>query len=127
TLMGVGGFMAAGMILPMTRFAIDPLLKETSAEGFTKIDLSMDDLTDEPQKTQFKVKDIEDAWYEFDQPKSAYVFKTDDNDVLALSPICTHLGCTVTWSGEPPHPNEFYCPCHGSRFTKKGVAVAGLP
>lgn len=26
TLLGVGGFMAAGLVLPMARFAIDPLL-----------------------------------------------------------------------------------------------------
>lgn len=127
TLMGTGGFLAAGLVLPMARFAIDPLLEETSAAGFTKIKMKVDDLTDEPQKEQFTVKDVKDAWYTSDQDKTAFVFKTGKGDVLALSPICTHLGCTVAWSPDPPHPNEFHCPCHGSRFTKKGVAIKGLP
>ncbi len=31
TLTGVGGFMAAGMIMPMARFALDPALKAGAA------------------------------------------------------------------------------------------------
>lgn len=127
TLMGTGGFLAAGLVLPMARFAIDPLLEETSAAGFTKIDKKVDDLTKEPQKVPFTVKDVQDAWYTSDKDKNAFVFKTDDGDVMALSPVCTHLGCNVSWAPDPPHPNEFHCPCHGSRFTKTGVAIAGLP
>src|SRR5699024_2595717 len=108
TLLGVGGFMAAGLVLPMARFAIDPLLQDhTTAGGFTKIDLKEKDLTNEPQKASFTVKDVKDGWYKFDEDKTAYVFKTEDGEILALSPICTHLGCTVSWSPEPPHTAEF--------------------
>ena len=32
TLTGVGGFMAAGMLMPMVRFAIDPALAAIKAE-----------------------------------------------------------------------------------------------
>ena len=31
TLTGVGGFMAAGMMMPMLRFAVDPVLKPKAA------------------------------------------------------------------------------------------------
>ena len=34
TLTGVGGFMAAGMLMPMVRFAVDPVLKLKKAGGF---------------------------------------------------------------------------------------------
>ncbi|HEX7066549.1 MAG TPA: ubiquinol-cytochrome c reductase iron-sulfur subunit [Bacillales bacterium] len=128
TLTGVGGFMAATMTLPMVRFAIDPLLKEDKGKDkFTKIDLKVSDLTTEPQEVKFTVQDIKDGWYKFDQKKEAFVFKTDDGEIIALSPVCTHLGCLVHWSPEPPYPNRFQCPCHGSRFTKTGVNIAGLP
>ena len=34
TLTGVGGFMAAGMLMPMVRFAIDPVLKHSGSRRF---------------------------------------------------------------------------------------------
>ena len=34
TLTGVGGFMAAGMMLPMLRFAVDPVLRPQAAGDF---------------------------------------------------------------------------------------------
>ena len=34
TLMGVGGFMASGMLMPMVRFAIDPVLQKKDGWRF---------------------------------------------------------------------------------------------
>ncbi len=34
TLTGVGGFMAAGILMPMTRFALDPGVKKRSGNGY---------------------------------------------------------------------------------------------
>ncbi len=50
------------------------------------------------------------------------VFRTGDNTYMALSKVCTHNQCTVTYShtdGDVP------CPCHGSRFTTAGVVTSG--
>jgi cytochrome b6-f complex iron-sulfur subunit len=44
----------------------------------------------------------------------------DEGGLFALSAICTHLGCTVTYNGE-----ALACPCHGSRFTARGANLAG--
>ena len=40
----------------------------------------------------------------------------------ALSAICTHLGCITQWK---PEANMIACPCHGSKFTKDGIRIAG--
>ncbi|BAY61528.1 Rieske [2Fe-2S] domain-containing protein [Calothrix brevissima NIES-22] len=40
----------------------------------------------------------------------------------AISPICTHLGCTVEWH---PERNHFICPCHGSQYDSVGRVVQG--
>ena len=46
TLTGVGGFMAAGMLMPMVRFAIDPVL-QTKAEGdFVLTEKKIADITE---------------------------------------------------------------------------------
>jgi cytochrome b6-f complex iron-sulfur subunit len=46
----------------------------------------------------------------------------DENKLVALSTICTHLGCIPNWlAGE----NKFKCPCHGSGYYVTGVNFEG--
>jgi len=46
----------------------------------------------------------------------------EDTRFRAVSAVCTHLGCTVHWSGEDV---EWKCPCHGSVFNAEGGVVKG--
>ena len=39
TLTGVGGFMAAGMLMPMVRFAVDPVLQPQAGGDFVLTNL----------------------------------------------------------------------------------------
>jgi cytochrome b6-f complex iron-sulfur subunit len=43
-----------------------------------------------------------------------------DDGFHALSLTCPHLGCTVE-----AKPDEFICPCHGSRYDKNGKLLEG--
>lgn len=54
------------------------------------------------------------------------VFISTDNgvDFLALSNVCTHLGCRVRWVQEQ---NGFFCPCHNAVFAPDGTVVSGPP
>jgi menaquinol-cytochrome c reductase iron-sulfur subunit len=122
--MGVGGFMAAGMVLPMARFAIDPLLKEQDEGKFVNV-MPVNEITKEPQMKKFEVKTV-DGWNRFKEVKQAFILKLDGK-IMAMSPVCTHLGCNVSWEANPAHPNEFYCPCHGGRYEKNGVNIPGTP
>lgn len=126
TLTGVGGFMAAGMLVPMLGMAVDPLLTKAKSGELANAGFSVDDLTNEPQRVEWKVDQV-DAWYESKITKTAYVYKNDKGDIVALSSICTHLGCTVAWEGNEKFPEQFYCPCHGGRYTKDGVNIPGTP
>ncbi|WP_054711577.1 ubiquinol-cytochrome c reductase iron-sulfur subunit [Bacillus sp. JCM 19041] len=121
TLTGVGGFMAAGMLMPMVRFALDPALK-AGAETEMQTVCELDDLTDTPQRFTWSFNQV-DSWYESTVEHEAYIY-LDGDDVVALSSVCTHLGCTVGYNEDD---NEFQCPCHGGRFTEDGTNVAGTP
>lgn len=124
-LTGTGGFLAAGMLVPMARFAVDPALKGDAGAGDMVPVTTVDQLTDEPQRFDFKVKTV-DGWYKTETPMSAWVYKQGDN-IVALSPICKHLGCTVQWNTDTTHPEHFYCPCHMGLYTKDGNNVPNTP
>ena len=40
----------------------------------------------------------------------------------ALSAVCTHLGCLTAWK---PELGIVACPCHGSKFNRRGVKIDG--
>ncbi|WP_077621744.1 ubiquinol-cytochrome c reductase iron-sulfur subunit [Sediminibacillus massiliensis] len=125
TLTGVGGFMAAGMLAPMVRFAIDPVLTAQTSGDFKSV-ANVDDITEEPQRVDWEIDQV-DAWYESTVTKTAWVYKDENGDIVALSPICKHLGCMVTWAGSEEYPDEFFCPCHEGRYYKSGENVPGTP
>ncbi len=126
TLTGVGGFMAAGMLMPMVRFAIDPMLEAEAAGDFHATKQKVSDLTKEPTRVDFTYEQ-KDAWYSSNATHTAWVYKDDKGDVVALSPICKHLGCTVNWNANKSEPNRFFCPCHGGMYEKNGKNVPGTP
>jgi len=49
-----------------------------------------------------------------------YLTRLDDGGFLALSRVCTHLGCTVPWVEAE---NRFVCPCHASIFDIRGDVI----
>jgi cytochrome b6-f complex iron-sulfur subunit len=49
-----------------------------------------------------------------------YLIRLDDGGLMAISMICSHLGCTVNWDASE---NVFKCPCHSSIFDKLGNVV----
>jgi len=51
------------------------------------------------------------------------VVRTSATAAAALSAICTHQGCTVTYQSSTM---KLFCPCHGAQFTLTG-AVAAAP
>jgi Rieske Fe-S protein len=49
-----------------------------------------------------------------------YVLVLPDGGYAAVSPICTHQGCTVDIAGR-----HLVCPCHGSTYLRDGTVVRG--
>lgn len=45
------------------------------------------------------------------------IYKDENGSIYAVKPICTHLGCLLSWNDID---KTWDCPCHGSRFDFKG-------
>lgn len=66
----------------------------------------------------------------FEYPKGHQVVRLDipaaiqhtDEGIIAISLVCTHLGCTAE---ESEDGEGFTCPCHGSRYNKNGKVLKG--
>ena len=54
----------------------------------------------------------------FDEEK--VILFADNEGISAISLICTHLGCIVSFNGR-----GFECPCHGSKFGITGNVTRG--
>lgn len=50
-----------------------------------------------------------------------WIYK-NEGKLVALSNICTHLGCIPTWL---PAELKFKCPCHGSGYYSNGINFEG--
>lgn len=48
------------------------------------------------------------------------VYKDPQGKVYAIKPVCTHLGCELTWNNLS---KTWDCPCHGSRFDYTGKVI----
>jgi cytochrome b6-f complex iron-sulfur subunit len=52
------------------------------------------------------------------------LLRASGGDLLAMSTVCTHLGCAVYYR---PDKKMFDCPCHQGVFDREGNPVSGPP
>jgi cytochrome b6-f complex iron-sulfur subunit len=56
--------------------------------------------------------------------RPAILLQKKPGEFVALSAVCTHLGCIVKWVKDE---QELLCPCHGGRFSTDGTVLGGPP
>ncbi len=55
---------------------------------------------------------------------AAWLRRVGDQEFIAFSVDCTHLGCPVRWL---PDADLFMCPCHGGVYYNDGRVASGPP
>jgi Rieske Fe-S protein len=117
------GFISAVLALPAVVYVIGPALSKTSNEAWLALGSVSKVKIGEPTlfKSQIQIKT---GWIVDQNDISVYVYTQNGRDYLALSNICTHLGCRVRWIADQ---EKFFCPCHNGVFDKQGNVVSGPP
>lgn len=116
----VMGVIGMGLAVPLVGYVVSPALKRRTP---TWVDIgSVDEIpSGEPAQRDY-VATIRDGYVETKTHKAVWAVKQPDGQVVAFSPMCTHLGCGYAWdAGE----KKFKCPCHGSVFDVSGQVLGG--
>lgn len=119
----IGGLISAGMSIPAIAYIIGPALNRTESQEWLHLDSTAKVELGTP--TLFKVKiERQTGWIVDERELSIYALTENGREYVALSNICTHLGCRVRWVADQ---HQFFCPCHNAVFDKDGNVVDGPP
>jgi len=55
-------------------------------------------------------------------PQVLIVRNSANNELVGVSPACTHRGCTIDWKQDS---QTFMCPCHGAEYGADGKVLKG--
>lgn len=125
SLLGVcSGAIASVIGLPLLRYVLYPVRTATKASKWTLIGdaREFDNIAGPVAKTVTLTQ--RDGWREVVSAQSVYVTRSAEGQLKVLSPICPHLGCSVSWH---ENQNKFICPCHGGQFSADGTHLSGPP
>lgn len=119
----IGGFIGLGMTIPAIVYIVGPAIKESDTQEWIRLGSTSKVELGVP--TLFKTTIYRQAgWIVNEEEISVYVLTENGRDFVAMSNICTHLGCRVRWIDEQ---EQFFCPCHNAIFNKEGGVETGPP
>ena len=119
----ITGGIAAVSSVALARFAVGSSFNKKNSKW---IEVELDDNTEENEGFARVVLEYEqkDGWITTNAKSLAYVKRVKEDEVIAISATCTHLGCIVTWDEEKKY---FKCPCHDGRYDGEGRVISGPP
>ncbi|MEJ2512709.1 MAG: ubiquinol-cytochrome c reductase iron-sulfur subunit [Anaerolineales bacterium] len=119
----IGGVISFAIGIPAVAYILGPALKKADQQNW--IPLGSSSKVEVGVPTLFKAKIEQKAgWITNEQELTFYVITDNGRDFVAMSNVCTHLGCRVRWVD---NQGQFFCPCHNAVFDKEGQVVAGPP
>jgi len=119
---GVGGAVGLAVLAPTLSLIVDPARKQTVTTPREPLDIGDPTmLAAEWRKVDVVAPQVRDAWVtSTNVVLGAAWLRKVGTKVEALSAVCPHLGCPVSWDG-----GGFLCPCHNSRFGPNGEVGTG--
>jgi len=122
-ILAIGNVIGLSFVIPGVAYILGPVLKGKQGEEWIRLGSTTKIETDSP--TLFKVHiQRQTGWVTDEEELAAYVLTEDGQNFIAMSNVCTHLGCRVRWVADQ---NKFFCPCHNGVFDMYGNVLSGPP
>jgi Rieske Fe-S protein len=119
----IGGLIGAAMGIPAIAYILGPVLQRDKAQNWIRLGATSKIEIGTP--TLFKAKiERKTGWIVSEEEIAAFVLTENGRDYIAMSNVCTHLGCRVRWIADQ---EQFLSPCHNGIFDKVGNVVSGPP
>lgn len=119
----IGGLIGVVLAIPAVAYIVGPALRRATSENWIRLGPTSKVELGNP--TLFKTTvESQTGWIVSEEEVSIYVLTEDGRNYIALSNICTHLGCRVRWITDQ---GQYFCPCHNAAFDKTGLVVSGPP
>lgn len=116
----LGAILAGGLGLPAIFYLLAPSRRAAASAWLDAANLSDLD-TGHPEEVTLRRTRL-DGWKLASEKTTAWLVRINENEVVALAPQCTHLGCAYHFDEKK---REFVCPCHTSNFSLDGKVLSG--
>lgn len=125
----LGGLLATGtagvgalLVIPVARFVLHPLLAKTTEKSWSDVG-KVDEFQaiTAPVQRLVQIEQL-DGWRRTVSQKPVYLTRDSAGQLVVLSAVCTHLGCSVPWIEKQ---DKFICPCHQAIFDPTGKLIGG--
>lgn len=111
------------MGIPAIAFVLGPALLRDKDQDWTR--LGSVKKVEPGTPTLFRVNITRNtSWLVEEEKIAVYVLTDNGRDFIAMSNICTHLGCRVRWIADK---EIFLSPCHNGVFDREGKVISGPP
>jgi len=119
----IGGLISLMMGVPAIAFLLGPALSSEKKRSWLR--LGSINKVELGTPMLFKASLTRKAGWIVEEDKiGVYVLTDNGRDFIAMSNICTHLGCRVRWIADQ---QIFLSPCHYGVFDKEGNVISGPP
>lgn len=119
----IGGLISLMMGIPAIAYIVGPAFPRKKDQDWTRLGSVKKVELDTP--ALFRVNITRNTGWLVEEEKIAvYVLTDNGRDFIAMSNICTHLGCRVRWITDK---EIFLSPCHNGVFDREGNVISGPP
>lgn len=119
---GLGAFAASLVGIPILGFLVAPLLEKVPRSWRPVGPLEKFQVGSTVEVTFLDASPL--PWAGVTAKTAAWLRRNSEEEFIAFSVDCTHLGCPVRWL---PQAELFLCPCHGGVYYKNGKVASGPP
>jgi menaquinol-cytochrome c reductase iron-sulfur subunit len=119
---GLGTFGAVLVGIPFIGFLVAPLVEKVPRSWRPVGPLEQFKVGSTVEVTFLDASPL--PWAGVTAKTAAWLRRNSEEEFIAFSVDCTHLGCPVRWL---PDAELFLCPCHGGVYYKDGKVASGPP